>query len=190
MPLQPNGIRRVLTMHALSRGAKDRGDRSPVLKGRQMAKIITNLIQKFEEGKMNRRELVRNLTIAAGAAAGAVPLAAAGTGFTATGVHHLSFTVPDYAKTRDFYADLLNLKVSGDDGKSRCVLIGGDLHMNVRNGSATPLIDHFGIGIDNWNKDAVSAELKRRGLDPKTGNETSFSIKDPNGYRIQLDKKR
>ncbi len=50
-----------------------------------MEKIITNLIQKFEEGKMNRRQLVQNLTIAAGAAAGvaAVPLSAAGTGFTA-----------------------------------------------------------------------------------------------------------
>ena len=156
-----------------------------------MEKIITNLIQKFEEGKINRRQLVRNLTIAAGAAAGSAPLSAAGTGFTATGVHHLSFTVPNYAKSRDFYSNLLNLKVSGDDGKSRCVLIGGDLHMNVRTGSVTtPLVDHFGIGIENWNKEAVSAELKRRGLDPKTGNETSFSIQDPDGFRIQLDKKR
>src|SRR6185295_3397792 len=101
-----------------------------------MEKIINNLIQKFEAGKMNRRQLVQNLTIAAGAAAGvaSVPLSAADAGFKATGVHHLSLTVPNYAKSRDFYSNLLNLKVSGDDGKSRCVLIGGDLHMNVRNG--------------------------------------------------------
>jgi len=124
---------------------------------------------------------------------GSKSAAAAGGGFTATDVNHLSMTVPDYAKTRDFYADLLGLKVSNDDGKSRCSLTGGAFRMQVRNGAVSvPLIDHFGVTIENWNKQAVEAELKRRGLNPQTapGNEISWMIKDPNGYRIQLDKKR
>ena len=160
----------------------------------EMENIIADIVRKFEEGKIDRRQMIRNLAIAASAAAvlGSEPAAAAG-GFTATDVNHLSMTVPNYAKTRDFYSDLLGLKVSNDDGKSRCSLSGGAFRMQVRTGNVSvPLIDHFGVTIENWNKQAVEAELKRRGLNPQTaaGNEISWSIKDPNGYRIQLDKKR
>jgi catechol 2,3-dioxygenase-like lactoylglutathione lyase family enzyme len=160
-----------------------------------METIIADIVQKFEEGKIDRRQMIRNLAIAASAASvlSPKPAAAAGGGFTATDVNHLSMTVPDYAKTRDFYSDLLGLKVSNDDGKSRCSLTGGAFRMQVRTGAVSvPLIDHFGVTIENWNKQAVESELKRRGLNPQTapGNEISWMIKDPNGYRIQLDKKR
>jgi len=160
-----------------------------------MENIIADIVQKFEEGKIDRRQMIRNLAIAASAASvlGPKSATAAGGGFTATDVNHLSMTVPDYAKTRDFYSDSLGLKVSNDDGKSRCSLTGGAFRMQVRTGAVSvPLIDHFGVTIENWNKQAVESELKRRGLNPQTapGNEISWMIKDPNGYRIQLDKKR
>jgi len=159
-----------------------------------MENIIAGIVQKFEEGTINRRQMIRSLAIAASAASvlGPTSASAAG-GFTALDVNHLSMTVPNYAKTRDFYSDLLGLKVSNDDGKSRCSLSGGAFRMQVRTGAVTvPLIDHFGVTIENWNKQTVEAELKRRKLNPQTaaGNEISWSIKDPDGYRIQLDKKR
>ena len=160
-----------------------------------MENIIADIVRKFEEGKIDRRQMIRNLAMAASAASvlGSTSASAAGGGFTALDVNHLSMTVPNYAKTRDFYSDLLGLKVSNDDGKSRCSLSGGAFRMQVRTGNVSvPLIDHFGVTIENWNKPAVEAELKRRNLNPQTaaGNEISWSIKDPDGYRIQLDKKR
>jgi catechol 2,3-dioxygenase-like lactoylglutathione lyase family enzyme len=161
-----------------------------------MENIIADIVQKFEEGKIDRRQLIKNLAMAAsaGSVLGSTSASAAGApGFQATDVNHLSMTVPNYAKTRDFYSDLLGLKVSNDDGKTRCSLTGGAFRMQVRNGPVTtPLIDHFGVTIENFNKPAVEAELKRRGLNPQTapGNEISWSVKDPDGYRIQLDKKR
>jgi catechol 2,3-dioxygenase-like lactoylglutathione lyase family enzyme len=153
-----------------------------------MEEIIANLLQNFEEGKMNRRQLIQNLALAASAAS--VPaVAAEAPAFKATMLHHVSYSVADYAKTRDFFVNLFGLKVGTDDGK-RCTLSSGNYSMVVRTGSGpTPVVDHFGIGIENFNKPAVFAELKRRGLNPQTGGtELGISIKDPNGYRLQVEK--
>src|SRR2546423_1227469 len=79
-----------------------------------MEHIIAKLLQDFEQGKMNRRQLIRSLALASAAASAAAPAAAAGKGFKAVTINHISYQVKDYAKTRDFYVDLLGMKVSGD----------------------------------------------------------------------------
>ena len=159
-----------------------------------MEHIIATLLRDFEEGKMNRRQLIRSLAVAAsaGSVVSSVPaVAAEGPALKATAIHHLSLTVADYAKTRDFYAGLFGVKVSNDDGK-RCNLESGALFMVVRTGSGpTPYVDHFGIAVDNFNKNTVMAELKRRGLNPQSGaTELGISVKDPDGYRLQVEKPR
>src|SRR5579883_3416491 len=80
-----------------------------------MEHLIEQLLHDFESGKMNRRQLVKSLAVAAAAAGPAA--AAGGKGFKATAVNHISYQVADYAKTRDFYADLLGMKVSQDNGR-------------------------------------------------------------------------
>ena len=91
-----------------------------------MEHIIAKLVEDFERGKMNRRQLIQSLAIAASAASAATPASAAGgKGFKAVTVNHLSYRVADYGRTRDFYADLLGMKVSHDDGK-QCYLEFGD----------------------------------------------------------------
>jgi hypothetical protein len=96
-----------------------------------MEHLIAKLLQNFEQGKMTGLQLIQSLALAATAAsaASAVPTAAAdGKGFKAITVNHISYQVADYAKTRDFYADLLGMKVSQDDGK-QCFLSFGDTFM-------------------------------------------------------------
>ena len=57
--------------------------------------------------------------MAAGAAAHAGRAPAQGSkGFRAVAVNHISYQVSDYAKTRDFYADLLGMKVDGGHGQA------------------------------------------------------------------------
>ena len=154
-----------------------------------MEQIIAKLLQDFEEGKMNRRQLIRSLSVAALAAAPAAQ--AAGKGFQAVTVNHISYQVADYAKTRDFYVDLLGMKVSGDTGR-QCNLSFGDtflLPRNARNGGATPKVDHIAYTIEKWNKDEVEAELKSRGLNPRPDTENSFHVKDPDGFDLQISGK-
>jgi hypothetical protein len=84
-----------------------------------MEKIVDQLLGQFEHGRISRRQLVQVLAL--GMAASAVPLRASAAtatrgGFKAVAVNHISLEVADYARTRDFYADLLGMQVSGDDG--------------------------------------------------------------------------
>jgi catechol 2,3-dioxygenase-like lactoylglutathione lyase family enzyme len=160
-----------------------------------MEHIITKLLTDFEQGHMTRRQLIQSLalTATAAAAAGAAPLVAAGDGkgFKATTVNHISYQVADYKKTRDFYADLLDMKVSQDDGTRQCYLAFGDtflLPRNAREGSQPPRVDHIAITIDNFDKKAVEAELRRRGLTPREDQE-SFHVKDPDGFDLQISSK-
>jgi catechol 2,3-dioxygenase-like lactoylglutathione lyase family enzyme len=157
-----------------------------------MEHLIAKLLQNFEQGKMTRRQLIQSLALAATAAsaASAVPTATAdGKGFKAITVNHISYQVADYAKTRDFYADLLGMKVSQDDGK-QCFLSFGDTFIIPRNRpTGTPRIDHIAYTIDNWNRGAVEAELKRRGLQPRPDTQNSFHVKDPEGFDLQISGK-
>jgi catechol 2,3-dioxygenase-like lactoylglutathione lyase family enzyme len=156
-----------------------------------MEHIIAKLLQEFEQGKMTRRQLIQSLALASAAGA-AVPAAAAeGKGFKAVTVNHISYQVADYAKTRDFYADLLGMKVSHDDGK-QCYLSFGDTFLLARNGRAgatLPRVDHMAYTIEDWDRNAVEAELKRRGLTPRPDTEDSFHVADPDGYNLQISGK-
>jgi catechol 2,3-dioxygenase-like lactoylglutathione lyase family enzyme len=154
-----------------------------------MEHIIDKLLRAFEEGKVTRRQLVSTL---AATAAAAKPVAAAeGKGFRAVTVNHISYQVADYAKTRDFYLDLLGMKVSQDTGR-QCNLSFGDtflLPRNARNGVTPPRVDHVAYTIETWDKDAVEAELRRRGMEPRPDTPDSFHVKDPDGFDLQISGK-
>src|SRR5215472_17915405 len=88
-----------------------------------MESTIAKLLEDFEHGKMTRRQLIKSLAVVGTIASNATALAAEKTkGFRAVAVNHISYQVNDYAKTRDFYADLLGMKIVGDTG-TQCNLI-------------------------------------------------------------------
>lgn len=168
-----------------------------------METVINDLLKAFEAGKISRRQLIQSLALAATATS--VPLASAarasGSGFKTVEVNHISYQVRDYRVTRDFYVDLMGMKVVADAwrGRGECVLTwdrGPASYLIPRNHpapqaqpaapDAKPVIDHIAFTIDNWNRSAVEAELKRRGLDPRPDTDDSFIIKDPDGFTLQI----
>src|SRR5207253_6503737 len=155
-------------------------------RGTQMEYIIDKLLRDFERGRMSRRQLVQSLALAASATGAAA--ASDAKGFKAVTVNHISYQVADYAKTRDFYADLFGMKVSHDDGRQAYLAFGDTflLPRNARNGGTTPRVDHIAYTIDNCDKNAVEAELKRRDLEPRPDTENSFHVKDPDGFDLQI----
>jgi catechol 2,3-dioxygenase-like lactoylglutathione lyase family enzyme len=156
-----------------------------------MEHIIAKLLHEFEQGKLNRRQLIQNLALAAtvATAVSAVPAAAAeGKVLNVTNINHVSYQVTDYARTRDFYAGLFGMKVSEDDGK-QCRLSFGDNILVIRNRQPAPKVDHIAYTIANWDADkvAVEAEVKRRGLKIVQGDiKTSLHILDPDGMGVQF----
>ncbi len=163
-----------------------------------MEHIIANLLSDFEHGKMTRRQLIQSLALTATAAsavgaASAGAAAAEGKGFKAIAVNHISYQVADYGKTRDFYADLLGMKASHDDGKQAYLSFGDHgtwlLPRNARQPGTAPKVDHIAYTIEDWDKDKVKAELDRRKLDAREDTENSFHIKDPDGFDVQISGK-
>ena len=145
-----------------------------------MEYIISKLLDDFEQGRLTRRQLIQTLALVSRAAA--APRAP----FKAVGINHISYEVRDYRKTRDFYANLLGMKVINDTGR-QCSFVVGDSILIARNHSgATPRVDHIAYTIDNWERRAVEAELKRRGLTPRPDTENSFHVKDPDGFDLQI----
>ena len=156
-----------------------------------MENIIAKLVHEFEQGKLSRRELIKNLTIAATAATAvsATPAAAAeGKVIPATNINHVSYQVTDYAKSRDFYAGLFGMKVSEDDGK-QCRLTFGNNILIVRSRQPAPKVDHIAYTLANWDQDkeTYAEELKRRGLKIVQGDtKTSLHVLDPDGLGVQM----
>ncbi len=155
-----------------------------------MESFIAKLLRDFEEGKMDRRQLIRSLALAATAAAAAGPVAsAAGKPLEALYVNHISYQVNDYTKVRDFYVDLLGMKVTEDDGKQCRLVFGNNILVPRNRANGGPAkVDHIAYTITNWDaeKDGLEAELKRRKLEYTGSAKTSFQVKDPEGMGVQF----
>lgn len=156
-----------------------------------MEEVIAKLLTDFENGKMNRRQLIQGLALSSAAAVAATPAlgaAAGGKGFKTTMVNHISYNVADVGKTRDFYADLMGMKVTNDDGRQAYLDFGRTrlIVRKLRNGETKANIDHMAYTIENWDKAAVEAELKRRGHDPHPDTDNSWHVKDPDGFDLQI----
>jgi catechol 2,3-dioxygenase-like lactoylglutathione lyase family enzyme len=168
-----------------------------------MERLIGKLVHDFERGGISRRQLIQSLALVATAASGkASPAAAAaGTGFKTVDVNHISLQVKDYRVSRDFYVDLMGMKVAIDNGRGRNESIltwgrGNDQYLITRNHpvipgqspdpNPKPVVDHVSFTIADWDKNAVEAELNRRGLNPRPDTDDSFIIKDPDGFTLQI----
>jgi catechol 2,3-dioxygenase-like lactoylglutathione lyase family enzyme len=153
-----------------------------------MEHTIANLLTAFERGRISRRQLIQGVVLTAAASSVAAARATDGSGLKATGVNHLSYSVPDYKKTRDFYVDLFGMQVRSDDG-AQCTLAFGDTFIVVRKAEQVDrksYVDHFAISVDDWNKESVEALLKQRGLQPTPDGDRSFHVKDPDGFDLQI----
>ena len=77
-----------------------------------MENLIAKLLTDFENGKVNRRQLIQTVAVAAAVygAGEEAANAAPSTGFKAIAVNHISYQCPDYTKARDFYAALMGME--------------------------------------------------------------------------------
>jgi catechol 2,3-dioxygenase-like lactoylglutathione lyase family enzyme len=157
---------------------------------------IADLISRFEHGRITRRDLIQRLSLIVAASASSQGAAAQPSSpvLKANSFNHLSFVVSDYGRTRDFYAELLGLRVARDDAKAKqCQLHLTDgsyiLPRNPRRGVVPPVVNHFAVSIADWDKPRVAADLKRRGLhvtDDLDMPADSVHVRDPDGYDLQL----
>ena len=107
------------------------------------------------------------------------------TGWKATGINHVSYGVPDYKRTRDFYIDLFGMRVAFEDG-IKCALSFG----------ANPEDSLYIVRRDRRSGDRSYRRLHRR-LRPRgdgtdhpaalarllADGDSAWTLTDPNGPR-------
>ena len=148
--------------------------------------MISSLLDRFEKGKLSRRELVQGLTMLAAASSGHAQ--AQDSTLKATKIDHISIQVTDLPRAVAFYQKTFGLKVVGEDKPNEIVRLGamrGAL-VSLHHKSPTAIVDHFAIGVENFNKEAVTAQLKQAGITPDENLDAGFHIKDPEGMNVQI----
>ena len=111
----------------------------------------------------------------------------------ATAVNHLSYAVTDYARTRDFYVEMLGMKVAWDNGRMCSVEFGdpakpeGIYIVPVKPGEKAA-VSHIGYSVENFpaNKEKIAAELTRQNIKFKADTEWGWTLDDRAGYMIHF----
>jgi len=147
--------------------------------------VISDLLTSFERGALSRRELIGALALLAGAGAGAAASAATLKGAS---INHVSVLVTDMARSIDFYGRVFGLTLVNEDKANKIARLGagGKVLVSLRIEPPPGVIDHFAIGVDGFNREAVTADLKGFGLEPRETIEFGFHVKDPDGAVVQI----
>jgi catechol 2,3-dioxygenase-like lactoylglutathione lyase family enzyme len=156
-----------------------------------MKSVISNLVERFENGNLSRRDLVQGLTMLFAAASVPMRPAAADTpaapSLTPTGIDHVSVLVSDVERSAKFYQDLFGLAVLSTDKEHGIVRMGRKrVIVSIRKERPYGTVDHFGVGVENFNKTAVTQLLQQRGLSPSENWQYGFYVKDPDGMNVQF----
>ena len=150
-----------------------------------MESFIDHLVTSYERGALTRRALIQSLSAVAAAGVGATTASAAS--LRAGSINHTSVLVTDMARSVEFYNRVFGLKVLNEDKPNKIARLGIDkVLVSLRVEPPAGQIDHFAIGVENFNKEAVTKELQGMGLTPSENLEYGFYVRDPDGAPVQI----
>ena len=152
-----------------------------------MESMISDMVSRFEKGKITRRELVQGLALLAGVGGGATASAQEQVDWKASIIDHVSIQVADLQKSTEFYTKLFGFTVLSEDKPNGIVRMGFTKPLvSINPVKPTGIVDHFAIGMAKFNRDTVNAYLKEHGQTTTNNPFQGFSIKDPDGVSVQL----
>jgi len=152
-----------------------------------METVISSLLNRFESGALDRRELIQSLAMLAGASGVASAARLQDTGLKAAKIDHVSIQVSDLTRSIAFYQKMFGLSVLSEDKPNEIVRLGAArVLVSLHHKSPTGLVDHFAIGVEKFNRESVTRELKEKGASPEENLDAGFHIKDPEGISVQI----
>jgi len=151
-----------------------------------MEAIISGLLNRFEEGRVSRRELVQSLAMLA-VAGGAASAAPQETPFKSTRIDHISIQVTDLPRSIAFYQKVFGLSILGEDKPNEIVRMGTTrVIVSLHHKAPMGIVDHFAIAIDGFDRDGVTRALKQLGLSAEENLDYGFYVRDPEGIPVQI----
>ncbi len=150
-----------------------------------MEAIISDLVTRFEKGALSRRGLIQSVAMLA--AAGGAAAQAQDAGLKGTKIDHISIQVTDLPRAVAFYEKIFGLTVLGEDKPNEITRLGANkIIVSLHHKSPTGLVDHFAIGVENFNRASVTQKLKDLGITPEENLDAGFHIKDTEGMSVQI----
>ena len=151
-----------------------------------MEAIVSSLLSRFERGALSRRELVQGLAMLTAAGGAAQAQSAAG-GLKGVKIDHVSIQVTDLPRAVAFYEKIFGFTVVSEDKPNEIVRLGmGRAVVSLHHKSPTGIVDHFAIGVENFNREAVTQKLKDFGITAENNLDAGYHIKDPEGMSVQI----
>jgi catechol 2,3-dioxygenase-like lactoylglutathione lyase family enzyme len=146
------------------------------------------LLQRYESGQLSRRDLLGALAVLC------VPFKL-GSGVepaigTAKTMNHVTCRVSDVARSQKFYQELFGMPVLTQQAPGVNLRVGGSfLGLYPVDAGDAPRIDHFCLGLDQFDADGTREKLAARGLTAVIrvrGDTKELYFNDPDGLRVQL----
>jgi catechol 2,3-dioxygenase-like lactoylglutathione lyase family enzyme len=102
-------------------------------------------------------------------------------------INHVSVLVSDMQRSVDFYQRVFGLSVINEDKPNQIARLGaGKVLVSLRHEPPPGLVDHFAIGVERFDKESVTRDLRDLGLTPSENLEFGFHVKDPDGVNVQI----
>jgi catechol 2,3-dioxygenase-like lactoylglutathione lyase family enzyme len=152
-----------------------------------MDTIISDLVNRFEVGRLTRRQLIQALSMLA--ATGTAPSAsgAQAGGLHGTGIDHVSILVNDLQRSATFYQNVFGMTPLSEDKPNQILRLGVKRTIvSLRHEGPAGLVDHFAISVENFNRETVTERLATHDLTPQQNVQFGFHIKDPDGVVVQI----
>ena len=152
-----------------------------------MESIISDLVSRFENGSLSRRELVCGLAMlaASGTAAAQEDL-----DFKGADIDHVSIHVADMQRSVDFYQRMFGFSVVSQDQQGGIIRLGNTkVLVSLNRGGPAGIVDHFAIRIPRFTREAAARYLTQRGATPLQGDYAGLHVKDPDGVNVQISPK-
>jgi catechol 2,3-dioxygenase-like lactoylglutathione lyase family enzyme len=166
-----------------------------------MSYIVEDLLSRYENGQMTRRDIVRSLS-ALFLAPAAVAAQAPSAPVAVRSLNHVSISVDNVDRSVEFYQRLFGMRVISREGTAGNPIAGGGggLVVNLAPGSGPEFlgiykadppghIGHFCLGVRNFDADQVLKTLKDRGIDARMrtrGESKEIFLTDPDRVQVQL----
>jgi catechol 2,3-dioxygenase-like lactoylglutathione lyase family enzyme len=152
-----------------------------------MEQIISDLLNRFEKGALSRRALIQGLAMLTTAGGAASVGQAQEAGLKGVKIDHISIQVSDLPRSLAFYEKVFGLTVMSEDKPNEISRLGaGKIIVSLHHKNPTAIVDHYAIGVENFNKERVTQQLKALGLTPEDNLDAGFHIKDPEGMNVQI----
>lgn len=154
-----------------------------------METIISDLVSRFETGALSRRGLIQGLAMlmAGGGAAAVAQAQAEPAALKGVKIDHISIQVSDLPRSVEFYNKVFGLKALSVDKPNEIARLGSEkIIVSLHHKAPYGIVDHFAIGVENFNRQRVTEQLKPLGYTPEENLDAGFHVVDPNGIGVQI----